>query len=153
MAWIEAAKRRLHRDVLALSGKGAHGLAFALKTKTLDQPLLGRTDCRAFDRTKPAALGYSVPQAGFFLGLKVRTLGHNARRPGAGPSGAAKPVALEPGRAKLSTMPPPTGSATLMNTIGTVRVVRCTAEQHDEFAPPGPTQTSPRSNSSSVTMS
>ena len=33
-----------------------------------------------------------------------------------------KPVALPPGRARLSTKPAPTGSATLANTIGTVRV-------------------------------
>ena len=33
-----------------------------------------------------------------------------------------KPVALPPGRAKLSTKPAPTGSATTGNTIGTVRV-------------------------------
>ena len=33
-----------------------------------------------------------------------------------------KPVALPPGRARLSTKPPPTGSPTIGNTIGTVRV-------------------------------
>src|SRR5262245_30661091 len=33
-----------------------------------------------------------------------------------------KPVALPPGRAKLSTKPAPTGSATAANTTGTVRV-------------------------------
>ena len=33
-----------------------------------------------------------------------------------------KPVALPPGRARLSTKPAPTGSATTGNTIGTVRV-------------------------------
>ena len=33
-----------------------------------------------------------------------------------------KPVALPPGRARLSTKPAPTGSATIGNTIGTVRV-------------------------------
>src|SRR5262245_36603667 len=33
-----------------------------------------------------------------------------------------KPVALPPGRAKLSTYPAPTGSLTTVNTIGTVRV-------------------------------
>ena len=33
-----------------------------------------------------------------------------------------KPVALPPGRARLSTKPAPTGSATIANTIGTVRV-------------------------------
>jgi hypothetical protein len=32
------------------------------------------------------------------------------------------PVALPPGRAKLSTKPPPTGSATFTKTTGTVRV-------------------------------
>ena len=31
-----------------------------------------------------------------------------------------KPVVLPPGRDKLSTKPPPTGSATFTNTIGTV---------------------------------
>jgi hypothetical protein len=33
-----------------------------------------------------------------------------------------KPVALPPGRAKLSTKPAPTGSLVMVNTIGTVRV-------------------------------
>ncbi len=37
-----------------------------------------------------------------------------------------KPVALPPGRAKLSTRPPPTGSTTCTNTIGMVRVARRT---------------------------
>src|SRR5262245_28364007 len=32
------------------------------------------------------------------------------------------PVALPPGRARLSTKPPPTGSPTFTNTIGTARV-------------------------------
>ena len=38
---------------------------------------------------------------------------------------AEKPVVLPPGRARLSTKPPPTGSTTLANTIGTVRVACC----------------------------
>ena len=37
-------------------------------------------------------------------------------------SKAMKPVTLPPGRAKLSTKPAPTGSPTIGNTIGTVRV-------------------------------
>src|SRR5262245_52541593 len=37
-------------------------------------------------------------------------------------SNTIKPVALPPGRAMLSTKPAPTGSATCVNTIGTVRV-------------------------------
>ena len=37
-------------------------------------------------------------------------------------SNAVKPVALPPGRARLSTKPAPTGSGTITNTIGTVRV-------------------------------
>ena len=37
-------------------------------------------------------------------------------------SSAVKPVTLPPGRAKLSTKPAPTGSATSANTIGTLRV-------------------------------
>ena len=37
-------------------------------------------------------------------------------------SKSMKPVALPPGRARLSTNPPPTGSAMIANTIGTVRV-------------------------------
>ena len=36
-----------------------------------------------------------------------------------------KPVALPPGRAKLSTKPAPTGSTIFTNTIGTVRVSCC----------------------------
>jgi len=42
-------------------------------------------------------------------------------------SNGVKPVALPPGRARLSTKPAPTGSATFANTIGTVRVARCRA--------------------------
>ncbi len=37
-------------------------------------------------------------------------------------SNTEKPVALPPGRARLSTKPAPTGSATCTNTIGTLRV-------------------------------
>ena len=37
-------------------------------------------------------------------------------------SKSMKPVALPPGRARLSTKPPATGSAMIGNTIGTVRV-------------------------------
>src|SRR5262245_66597117 len=36
-----------------------------------------------------------------------------------------KPVALPPGRARLSTKPPPTGSIVVTNTIGTVRLACC----------------------------
>src|SRR5262249_60964712 len=37
-------------------------------------------------------------------------------------SNVVKPVALPPGRARLSTKPAPTGSATFTNTIGPMRV-------------------------------
>src|SRR5262249_60271698 len=40
-------------------------------------------------------------------------------------SKAVKPVALVPGRARLSTNPPPTGSTVVTNTIGTERDARC----------------------------
>src|SRR6516225_10673155 len=40
-------------------------------------------------------------------------------------SNTKKPVALPPGLARLSTMPPPTGSTTPTNTIGKVRLLRC----------------------------
>ena len=46
-------------------------------------------------------------------------------------SNCAKPVMLPPGRARLATYPAPTGSVTLMNTIGTLRVASingCTAD-------------------------
>jgi len=42
-------------------------------------------------------------------------------------SNAAKPVALPPGRARLATQPPPTGSIVVTNTIGTVRLACCKA--------------------------
>ena len=45
-------------------------------------------------------------------------------------SNSMKPVALPPGRAKLSTKPAPTGSTTPTNTIGTVRVA-CSNETKD----------------------
>src|SRR6516164_1384642 len=38
-----------------------------------------------------------------------------------------KPVALPPGRARLATKPPPTGSIVVTNTIGTVRLACCKA--------------------------
>ena len=44
-----------------------------------------------------------------------------------------KPVALPPGRARLSTKPAPTGSATIANTIGTVRVA-CSNGRHGRGA-------------------
>ena len=44
-----------------------------------------------------------------------------------------KPVALPPGRARLSTKPAPTGSATIANTIGTVRVA-CSNGAHGRGA-------------------
>src|SRR5262249_60766914 len=40
-------------------------------------------------------------------------------------SNAINPVELPPGRAMLSTKPPPTGSITPANTIGTTRVACC----------------------------
>ena len=42
-------------------------------------------------------------------------------------SGAAKPVVLPLGRARLATVPAPTGSFCPMNTIGSVRVAICNA--------------------------
>ena len=42
-------------------------------------------------------------------------------------SEVTNPVALPPGRAKLATKPPPTGSVALANTIGTLRVAFCSA--------------------------
>ena len=44
-------------------------------------------------------------------------------------SNCMKPVALPPGRARLSTKPAPTGSGTIANTIGTVRVA-CKQRRH-----------------------
>ena len=42
-------------------------------------------------------------------------------------SNKVNPVALPPGRARLSTKPAPTGSTACANTIGTVRVAACNA--------------------------
>ena len=42
-------------------------------------------------------------------------------------SNALNPVVLPPGRERLATNPAPTGSMTLANTIGTLRVIRCNA--------------------------
>src|SRR5262249_56255688 len=39
-------------------------------------------------------------------------------------SNVANPVTLPPGRVRLATKPAPTGSGTVTNTIGTVRVAR-----------------------------
>jgi hypothetical protein len=58
-----------------------------------------------------------------------------------------KPVMLPPGRARLSTKPPPTGSMALANTIGTVRVARCSA---CVSGPPAATSTSGASATSSA---
>src|SRR2546430_13328334 len=43
---------------------------------------------------------------------------------------SVNPVALPPGRARLSTKPAPTGSVTFTNTIGTGRVDCCRSEEH-----------------------
>jgi hypothetical protein len=43
-------------------------------------------------------------------------------------SNTVKPVMLPPGIARLSTKPAPTGSITLPNTIGTVRVTFCNVD-------------------------
>src|SRR4029077_13174858 len=43
----------------------------------------------------------------------------------------ANPVALVPGRDRLSTQPPPTGSIVVTNTIGTVRLACCNAPTID----------------------
>src|SRR5262245_53919232 len=58
-----------------------------------------------------------------------------------------KPVALPPGRAKLSTNPAPTGSGVCVNTMGTLRV-SCTKGPATE--PPDATMTSGASAISSV---
>src|SRR5215213_4180765 len=42
-------------------------------------------------------------------------------------SNKTKPVALPPGRVRLSTKPAPTGSTACANTMGTVRVAICNA--------------------------
>jgi hypothetical protein len=60
---------------------------------------------------------------------------------------AAKPVALPPGRARLSTQPPPTGSMVVTNTIGTVRLTCCKAPT---IEPAVPTMTSGESATNSA---
>ena len=45
--------------------------------------------------------------------------------------GRGKTVALPPGRARLATKPPPTGSIVVTNTIGTVRLACCSAPTID----------------------
>src|SRR5262249_30321687 len=56
--------------------------------------------------------------------ISLRSSSHFAAMPY---SNKTKPVALPPGRAKLSTKPAPTGSTECANTIGTVRVTDCNA--------------------------
>ena len=58
-----------------------------------------------------------------------------------------KPVALPPGRARLSTKPAPTGSATIANTIGTVRVA---CSNGPTVEPPGARMTSGASATNSA---
>src|SRR5262245_16737338 len=60
-----------------------------------------------------------------------------------------KPVALPPGRAKLSTKPAPTGSAATGNTIGTVRV---TCNSGPTVEVPDATMTSGASATNSVAI-
>ena len=58
------------------------------------------------------------------------------------------PVALRPGRARLATMPAPTGSIAWAKTIGTVRLARCSAWY---VAPtPAKTTSEPSATSSSA---
>ena len=56
--------------------------------------------------------------------ISLRSSNHFALMPY---SNKTKPVALPPGRARLSTKPSPTGSTACANTIGTVRVAACSA--------------------------
>jgi hypothetical protein len=65
-------------------------------------------------------------------------------------SNSMKPVALPPGSARLLTKPAPTGSGTIANTIGTVRVACSngpTAAERDELPPPDHSITSSASES------
>ena len=62
-------------------------------------------------------------------------------------SNRVKPVALPPGRARLSTKPAPTGSVTCTNTIGTVRVA---CSNGTAVALPGARMTSGASATSSA---
>ena len=61
-------------------------------------------------------------------------------------SNEVNPVALPPGRARLSTQPPPTGSIVVTNTIGTVRLACCNAPTIDA-AWPGSTSGASATNS------
>src|SRR5215813_9853244 len=54
--------------------------------------------------------------------ISLRSSSHLALIPN---SNCVKPVALPPGRARVSTTPVPTGSVTFTNTIGTLRLARC----------------------------
>jgi hypothetical protein len=66
MAWIEATKRRLHRNVLALSGKAAHDLAFALKTKTYSRCSIRSPRRLAAHQQALHVAGYPVGCIGVF---------------------------------------------------------------------------------------
>ena len=55
--------------------------------------------------------------------LGTASLSNSSHFPLTVPSKGVNPVALPPGRERLSTRPPPTGSATCTKTIGMVRVL------------------------------
>jgi len=56
--------------------------------------------------------------------ISLSSSSHFAANPN---SGLENPVVLPPGRARLATRLPPTGSMTFVNTIGTLRVAFCSA--------------------------
>ena len=83
------------------------------------------TGCRRTDRSRSAIVGSRSTAARFKPGatsFSIRPFRAQAV------SNCIKPVILPPGRARLATMPDPTGSTTIANTIGTVRVARAVAQ-------------------------
>src|SRR6516165_10080820 len=80
--------------------------------------------CRAEDAVG-SRVGLNIIVARLTPGaISVSSSSHS---PPIDPSIWMKPVRLPPGRGKLATNPTPTGSETTANTIGIVRVSRCSA--------------------------
>src|SRR5215467_7895319 len=89
-------------------------------------PSVGATDWIAPNCPIPAAMAGSRRTA-TRVTLGAISLRSSSRFTPMPYSNKTKPVALPPGRAKLSTNPAPTGSTECANTIGTVRVAPCNA--------------------------
>src|SRR5262245_3765159 len=96
-------------------------------TGTMSTPSAGPTEATAANCPAPDRIAGSRTTAARVTPVAT-CLSSSSHFPLVPYSNARKPVMLPPGRAMLSTKPRPTGSATIVNTIGTVRVACFSAD-------------------------